>query len=152
MDHAPVSHLYALSLAANPQGFIQKLSYHGDIVANAQGWIAQGGDLRVAKLADAVIGMGGLRPITPTRAELCKLHLHPHYHGQGLGKKLSIDLLDRAGELGFTLIELHVTETQQAAIGLYKKLGFVETKRDIWRTTVDGQDLAYPTLYMEKTL
>ncbi|MBI1363717.1 MAG: GNAT family N-acetyltransferase [Proteobacteria bacterium] len=151
-DHADMAALYAFSVANNPQGFIQKLSFHGDIVETAQNWVTAGGDMQVAKLGGTLVGMGALRPVDGTRVELCKLHLHPDHHGKGLGKTMSLHLLTRARELGFKVVELHVTETQQAAIGLYRRLGFTETKRDVWTTEIDGQALSFPTLYMEKAL
>ena len=152
-DHAAVEALYTLSVKANPDGFIQDLSFHGSIVEMATAFIQNGGDMRVAKAADGtLVGMGALRPIDTTRTELCKLHVHPRFQGFGYGKKLSHDLLEQAQKKSFKVVELHVTETQKAAIGLYKKLGFQTVKTDTYQTEVHGQMTTFPTVYMEKPL
>lgn len=92
-----------------------------------------------------LIGFGALRRIDQERAELCKLHLHPDFHGNGLGRKLVMELMTAAESRGVKKIELHVTITQEAAIGLYRTLGFVETGRQVF--TVGDQ--LFDTLFME---
>lgn len=137
--------LYALSLRRNAQGFIQNLQYHGDIAERAAAYQSGNGAMLGVFTNDNLVGMGGLKRKDAERVELGNLHLHPEYHGCGIGKKLSLALLEQAKKLGYSVVELHVTATQEAAIGLYKRLGFVQTDRRVY--DVEGQ--SFDTIFME---
>ena len=138
--------LYALSLKRNREGFVQCPDFHGDIFARAQKYQSENGEMLGLFTAEGVlIGMGGLKNKGQDRVELCNLHLHPDYHGQGHGKRLAMELVSDAEDLGYGVVELHVTVTQKAAIGLYASLGFRETKRQVY--DVEGQ--SFDTLFME---
>jgi ribosomal protein S18 acetylase RimI-like enzyme len=151
-DAEAMNALYQLSLKANPHGFIQDLSYHGPLADKAQAWVQAGGTFLVLKEQAQLVGMGGLRPISAARAELCKLHVHPQAQGKGYGRRLAEGLLREAATRGFGTVELHVTVTQTAAVALYHKLGFAPTQRAVFETTVGGVPVSYDTLYMEKAL
>jgi ribosomal protein S18 acetylase RimI-like enzyme len=141
--------LYALSLKNNRDGFVQCPDFHGDIFTRAQKYQNENGAM--LGLFDAngrLLGFGGLKQKAPERTELCNLHLHPDYHGQGLGKRLSLALIDEARELGYEIVELHVTATQKSAVGLYGRLGFKETRREVY--DVEGQN--FDTIFMEMAL
>ena len=97
---------------------------------------------------NTLLGFGGLKQKENGRVELCNLHLHPHQHGKGLGKQIALALIDEARELDYQTVELHVTVTQEAAISLYKRLGFIETGRKVY--DVDGQ--SFDTVFMELPL
>lgn len=123
--------------------------FHGDIYDRAKKYQAENGTMLGLFAADGtLIGMGGIKDKGQGRAELCNLHLHPDYHGQGLGKRLAMTLMDDAEHLGYGIVELHVTVTQQSAIGLYKNLGFRETNRKVYE--VEGG--SYDTVFMEIAL
>ena len=123
--------------------------FHGDIYDRAQKYFADSGEmLGVFAVDGTLLGFGGLKNKGDERVELCNLHLHPGYHGQGLGQRLAVTLMDDAEKLGYGIMELHVTVTQTAAIGLYKKLGFRETKRQVY----DVEGASYDTLFMEIAL
>ncbi|TAL29292.1 MAG: N-acetyltransferase [Alphaproteobacteria bacterium] len=141
--------LYALSLKNNREGFVQCPDFHGDIYDRAKKYQAENGTMLGLFTSDGtLIGFGGLKDKGQERAELCNLHLHPDYHGHGLGKRLAMTLMDDAEHLGYGIVELHVTVTQKSAIGLYKNLGFRETNRKVYE--VEGGK--YDTLFMEIAL
>lgn len=52
--------------------------------------------------------------------------LLPDYRGRGLGTQLLLATLKRAQEFGLEKVELHVYTTNEGAIALYRKLGFVQ--------------------------
>jgi len=54
--------------------------------------------------------------------------------------------------LGYTKINLHVTQTQKEAIGLYIRLGFHEYQRKLCRVKRDKDILEFDTIYMERAL
>lgn len=147
-DYGGVRDLYRLSVQCNPKGFIQDLDHHGCIIDKMRTWRKAGGDLLVAMLGARVVGMGALAPLATDNVELCKLHVTPQHQGKGIGRWLAERLIRRAKRAGFSAMELHVTVTQQAAIGLYWKLGFREIKQEVYRTTVFDQEIGFDTLYM----
>jgi len=144
-DYDQLRDLYKYSLSRNTTGFVQKPDFHGDIAVRAEQYQNNNGAMLGVFLDDTLIGFGGLKQAENNRVELCNLHLHPHQQGKGLGRHLAQVLIRDAGKLGYDTVELHVTATQQTAINLYRKLGFTETKRQVY--TVDGND--YDTIFME---
>jgi len=60
------------------------------------------------------------------------------HRGRGLGRRLAEATLQRARERGLQKIELEVFASNQAAIALYHKLGFVEEGRRRRGRMVDG--------------
>lgn len=153
-DLAAVEALYARSVRANTQGFIQDLSYHGDIKQFAQQVTADGGLFAVGEHDGEIIAMGALRvcPCKPGCAELCKLHVEACKQGCGCGRKMCEFFIEQAPKLGLTELELHVTTSQQPAVRLYKKLGFAEEKTEVWQGTIGNTVHSYETLYMRKKL
>lgn len=128
---------------------MQKPDFHGDIAARAAKYQAENGAmLGLFTAQNELLGFGGLKATSNGGVELCNLHLHPQHQGQGLGKRLALALIEEAEELGYHKVELHVTVTQAAAIGLYKSLGFTETRRQVY--DVEGQ--GFDTVFMEYAL
>lgn len=140
--------LYVLSLRANAPGFVQDLSYHGDIFARATQYQSNRGEMLGIFADGGLKGFGGLVRVDDSRVELGKLHLHPELQGLGIGRRMAEALIARARALGYDVITLHVTVTQKAAIGLYRKLGFVETERRVC-TVLDAD---FDTVFMELKL
>lgn len=140
--------LYKMSLEKYPRGFITNPAFHGDIYDRAAQYQRSNGAMLGLFQDDTLIGFGGLRQKENGRVELCNLHLHPHQHGKGLGKHIALALIEEARELDYQTVELHVTVTQESAIGLYKRLGFTETARKVY--DVEGQ--SFDTVFMELQL
>lgn len=151
-DKSPLESLYENSLRTNAQGFIQDISFHGNIYDVFVRYEEQGGVVRVLKDNDTLIGMGALCPLDEKTVEVCKLHLAANYKGQGLGKRLLLSLLEEGKKKGFTLAELHVTATQKAAIGLYLNTGFQQWQRKNCVVSVNGKDEVYDTVFMRREL
>lgn len=140
--------LYKTSLEKNASGFITNPAFHGDIYDRAAQYQRSNGAMLGLFQDNALLGFGGLKQKENGRVELCNLHLHPHQHGKGLGKQLALALIDEARELDYQTVELHVTVTQEAAIGLYKRLGFIETARKVY----DVEGKVFDTVFMELPL
>ena len=77
-----------------------------------------------------IIGNIAIRCVTKHRktAHRCSIGLgvRKDYHGLGLGTLLVDHAIDFAKESGYTSIELGVLADNIPALGLYKKMGFVE--------------------------
>lgn len=149
-DAPQLRELYKYSLERNAAGFVTCPNFHGDIYERAVGYQQQNGAMFGLFEDDGkiLIGFGGLKQKDGARVELCNLHLHPHYQGRGYGRLIANMLIDEARELGYGIIELHVTVTQENAIGLYKRLGFSETGRKVY----DIEGKKFDTLFMELAL
>ncbi|NER96816.1 MAG: ribosomal protein S18-alanine N-acetyltransferase, partial [Symploca sp. SIO1B1] len=62
-------------------------------------------------------------------AHITILAVHPDWRGQGLGQLLLYALLKKAQELQLEWATLEVKPSNQAALSLYQKFGFVEAGR-----------------------
>jgi putative acetyltransferase len=78
----------------------------------------------VEDAAGQIVGCAGLRPISPARAELCKMYILKPARGLGLGKRMAEDLLEAARKGGFQEVWLKTNSVLTEAITLYKKYGF----------------------------
>lgn len=57
-------------------------------------------------------------------------------NGQGIGRRLTEAMLDRARELGCVTVDLTSRPSREAANALYKKVGFVERETNVYRYRV----------------
>ena len=95
--------------------------------------LAPRGSYVVAEEAGALVGHGLLEPM-PMRANahVCQLTLvvHPGHLGRGIGSALLEHLLDWARQTpSVHKVELHVRSTNERAIRLYRRAGFIEEGR-----------------------
>lgn len=151
-DFGPLCTLYHQSVRSNQAGFIQDLAFHGCLTDKTRQWREAGGDMLVALDGATLIGLGALAPHGGGTVELCKLHVSEAMQGRGIGRLLCGRLIDRARELDFDEIELHVTRTQVAAVGLYRRFGFERLKEERFTTTVFGQPAFFDTVFMRLPL
>ncbi|HEX4868964.1 MAG TPA: GNAT family N-acetyltransferase [Acidimicrobiales bacterium] len=57
-------------------------------------------------------------------------------NGQGIGRRLTQAMLDRARQLGCVTVDLTSRPSREAANALYKKVGFVERETNAYRYTL----------------
>lgn len=151
-DFDALRQLYADSLSRNRAGFVQPsperpLADIADICCSFQD---NNGAMHGLYVNDDLVGFGGLcRHNSDTRVEVCKLHLKADYQGKGLGRRLLESLIRKADDLGYETIELHVTATQTSALGLYVRMGFAQTRRELY-TAANGD--VFDTIYMERAV
>jgi putative acetyltransferase len=97
-----------------------------DIAASYQ---KRGGVFRVLIDDDrAIVGCGGLYPLSAETVELRKMYFRPEARGRGFGRAMLADLVDEAKRRGFGEIVLETASNLASAIRLYEKAGFVETR------------------------
>jgi ribosomal protein S18 acetylase RimI-like enzyme len=70
------------------------------------------------------VGCGGVRSLTPTRYEIKHLWIQPRAQGRGLGRKLLVDLEERARAFGATELVLDTNSSLVAAGSLYRSSGY----------------------------
>ena len=152
-DFESLRGLYAESLSRNRQGFVQATPQQPlrDIADICCSFQDNDGAMHGIYVDQNLVGFGGLckHGEDSTRVEVCKLHLKADYQGFGLGRKLLESLIDKAAHKGYKTIELHVTATQTAALGLYVRMGFAQTNRKIF-VAESGEE--FDTIYMERAV
>ncbi len=72
-------------------------------------------------------------------AQLTTTFIAPWARGHGLSKLLTMTLLKAAKASGLKTVNLDVRETQEAAVALYRSLGFIEFGRHPHYAEVDGK-------------
>ena len=71
-----------------------------------------------------IIGAAGIRNIAGT-GEITNVMITPEFRGRGIAKRMLTELLERGRELGATEFTLEVRVSNDEAVKLYEKLGFV---------------------------
>lgn len=94
---------------------------------------------------DKYAGMVAIREKKETVCEMKRLYVLPEYQGQGIGKKLSELIIDKARKLGYETMVLDTLERLQPALHLYTHLGFS-------RTAAYYQNPLPGVVYMKKAL
>ncbi len=87
-----------------------------------------GGSLLLCRSdAGVCAGMVAIRPKREGVCEMKRLYVLPEFNGQGIGKKLSQLIIEKAIALGYTTMVLDTLERLQPALKLYINLGFQRT-------------------------
>ncbi|GAA5080557.1 ribosomal protein S18 acetylase RimI-like enzyme [Thermocatellispora tengchongensis] len=111
-------------------------------------YLADRGEFLVGEVPGAtgrrLVAMGGLRRIDDEAAEMCRLRVHPEYQRRGFGELMLRTLESSALSLGYRVVRGDTTLNQRAALSLYHKYGWRETRR----TEVGGLTV----IYVEKPL
>ncbi len=107
-------------------------------------YINNKGEFFVVTIDGKLIGMGALRKVDETTAEVKRMRVEPSLQGQGIGKMILDKLIERAKEFGYNKLVLDVAEKQAGARHLYETRGFKEFKR--------GQLGGQETIYYEREL
>jgi ribosomal protein S18 acetylase RimI-like enzyme len=76
-----------------------------------------------------VAAFGQLVPKPRRRAHVARLITSPRQRGQGLGRLLAVHLLENAISRNPGRVSLDVSPANDAAIGLYRSLGFLDAPR-----------------------
>jgi len=85
-----------------------------------------GGRFYVIRREDTNVGVGCLRRVTPSVAEIQRMYVQPHIRGVGAGRLLLQQLLSDAGAIGYEAVRLESLKFLSAAHALYKSVGFAE--------------------------
>lgn len=84
-----------------------------------------GGRLLLASADDEeAAGCIALRPLEPTIGEMKRLFVRPKFRGTGLGKRLTLKILEEAAAIGYKRLRLDTAPEMAQGIRLYEALGF----------------------------
>jgi ribosomal protein S18 acetylase RimI-like enzyme/DNA-binding transcriptional ArsR family regulator len=86
--------------------------------------IRKGGAILFALRDGEAVGACALVKLSDKEYELTKMAVAPQARGRGIGTMLAEAIIDRARDLGATTLYLETSPRLEAAVHLYKKLGF----------------------------
>lgn len=85
------------------------------------------GSTFVAWDGERAIGHAGYSPDHEAVAEFF-VFVHQDYHGRGLGTELTKQAIAYAADAGHDALRLHVTRSNEAAVHVYRRLGFEQVR------------------------
>jgi len=93
-------------------------------------YAAPAGALLVVMVDGQPAGCGAIRPLPdvdyPDACEMKRLFVRRAFRGFGLGRVLTLALLEHAQQTGYSTLLLDTLDDMEAARGLYAELGFEE--------------------------
>jgi GNAT superfamily N-acetyltransferase len=84
------------------------------------------GRFYVVRHSGAYVGVGCLKRLAPTIAEIQRMYVQPDVRGIGAGRRLVERLLADARVIGYEVVRLESLRFLSAAHALYRSVGFVE--------------------------
>jgi ribosomal protein S18 acetylase RimI-like enzyme len=87
------------------------------------------GRLLVARLGDNPVGVGALRPVDDTTAEIKRMYVRPAAQGLGVGSAILDRLVQDARAEGYATVRLETLRFMTTAQAMYRAFGFVEVAR-----------------------
>lgn len=100
-------------------------AYDADLARTPQKYGPPTGAYLLAESDGQTIGGVGLRRLEPGICEMKRLFVRDAGRGQGLGKQLSVALLEQARAMGYAKMRLDTGFRQPGAVAIYRALGFV---------------------------
>ena len=85
-----------------------------------------GGRLLLVRQGGRTAGCVALKGLGNGTCEINRLFLRPGYRGKGLGRNCAEQVVQTARKMGYSVVRLHTLPIMEAAIALYRSMGFTE--------------------------
>lgn len=108
--------------------FPEHLGEYRTLFPDPEKFVAPAGTFLLVDDDFGAVGCGGVRMLTPDRAEIKHLYLRDRARGKGWGRELLAELEARAVGLGAREIVLDTNASLEAAQGLYRSSGYVDVE------------------------
>ena len=82
------------------------------------------GALLLANCEGRLAGCVALRPLGEGVCEMRRLYVRHHFRGKGVGRRLSLAVIDGARERGYRAMRVNFAPWMEEAIAIYHSLGF----------------------------
>lgn len=82
------------------------------------------GCILLAFVGERCAGCVALRKLEEGVCEMKHLHVRPQFRGLGIGKHLSVMVIDEARRRGYKKMRLDTAPSMKAALSIYEKLNF----------------------------
>lgn len=123
---------YTDLIIANDEGFREYLAlqhFDEEILHLEAKYGLPGGRLDLMYVDGALAGCIALRKLDEENCEMKRLYVRPQFRGMGLGYLLAEDIIDYAREAGYRYMLLDTFPFLEAAIRIYRNLGFYEIEQ-----------------------
>ncbi|MEI6896714.1 MAG: bifunctional helix-turn-helix transcriptional regulator/GNAT family N-acetyltransferase [Psychromonas sp.] len=110
-------------------------------------YLAQGGYLFFAKQSDKIIGCIAIKPLFKGHFEISKMAVNTENQGQGVGRLLLLNALNKARDLQVKTMSLETNSKLLRALTLYQNFGFTKQKHPQGKSSYQRADT-----YMELQL
>ena len=126
-------------------------AHHREFTRELPHLLGPRGRLLVVRDGSGIVGVGALRPVDESVAEIKRMYVRPRARGQGIGRAILERLLADARMIGYRVARLETAMFMREAHALYRSVGF--RSRPIFANTeasVSGLDALM--LHMELRL
>jgi GNAT superfamily N-acetyltransferase len=103
-----------------------------DLFLDLDGLLEPRARLYIAAINGEPVGIGGLRPLNGSEAEIKRMYVRPSSRGLGVGQAILHRLIDDARALGYRTIRLDSARFMHEAHALYRRFGFVPSSPHNW--------------------
>src|SRR5262245_65080004 len=99
-------------------------AHHREFTQELPHLLGPRGRLLVAHTNFEIVGVGALKPVDTTVAEIKRMYVRPSVRGQGIGREILERLLADARTIGYRVARLETATFMREAHALYRAQGF----------------------------